>query len=251
MQWRVDDLDITGSVRTDDGGHPRDVGVEDGLVERLPTVLGEWDRRLRPDGVDLGRDLGVGRWDDLGAVAEVDLVAVVLRRVVRRRHHHAGVDAEVPDREREHGCRQRPREEVGTQSRSDHHGTGVDGELVGPVSGVVAHDHAGPAVRLDVRGQARGRPDHDDTVHPVRAGAHRSPQTGRAELEPPTEPVTQVGDRRLIALVGPFQQPGKFGAGVGIGVVGEPAAGVGDDVGRLTHMGSSTGTSGLQKSPPT
>src|SRR5215204_2923748 len=216
-------------------------------------------RSQRPDSFDRGRDLGVSRWDDLGAVAEVDLVAVVLRRVVRRRHHHAGVDAEVPDREREHGGRQRPREQEGTQSRSDHHGTGVQGELVGPVSGVVAHDHARPAVRLDVRGQARGRPDHDNTVHPVRAGAQRPPQTGRAELEPATKPVTQVGERRPVALVGPFQQPGKFGPGVGIGVVGEPAAGIGEDVGRLvaradgrTHMGSSsTGTSGLQKSPPT
>ena len=45
---------------------------------------------------------------DLGAVAEVDLVAVVLRRVVAGGHHHPGRRAEVAHREGEHRRRQRP-----------------------------------------------------------------------------------------------------------------------------------------------
>ena len=55
-------------------------------------------RSVVRDVLDPCGDLGVGRRHDLGAVAEVDLVAVVLRRVVRGRHHHAGHAAEVPDR---------------------------------------------------------------------------------------------------------------------------------------------------------
>ena len=64
----------------------------------------------RADRGDPRGDLGVGRRHDLAAVAEVDLVAVVLRRVVAGGDHHAGDAAELADREGQQRRRQRPRE---------------------------------------------------------------------------------------------------------------------------------------------
>ena len=63
----------------------------------MPAVA-ERDLGERADRPDRGLDLGVGRRHDLRAGArgateagaEVDLVAVVLRRVVAGRDHHAG-----------------------------------------------------------------------------------------------------------------------------------------------------------------
>ena len=53
-------------------------------------------------------DLHVGGRHDLRAVAEIDLVAVVLRRIVRCGDHDAGHTAQVADPECHHGCRQWP-----------------------------------------------------------------------------------------------------------------------------------------------
>src|SRR3546814_17398235 len=47
----------------------------------------ERDRRRGADRVDLSGDLGVDRGHDLGAVGQVELVAVVLRGVVARGDH--------------------------------------------------------------------------------------------------------------------------------------------------------------------
>ena len=81
------------------------------LAERLPAVP-RGERGDGADGLDCGGDLGVGRRHDLGAVAEVDLVAVVLRRVVARGHHHARDAAEVADRVGEDRGRKRARQHV-------------------------------------------------------------------------------------------------------------------------------------------
>ena len=75
------------------------------------------------------------------AVAEVDLVAVVLRRVVAGRDHDAGVGAEVADREREHRGRQRRGGRIArAPAAADDDVRGVAGEDVGVVPGVVADD---------------------------------------------------------------------------------------------------------------
>ena len=78
----------------------------------VPGVAARARRRAGPTAAIRRGDLGVGRRHDLAAVAEVDLVAVVLRRVVARGHHHAGDAAELADRERQQRRRQRPRQHV-------------------------------------------------------------------------------------------------------------------------------------------
>ena len=155
------------------------------------------------DGGDPRGDLGVGRRHDLAAVAEVDLVAVVLRRVVARGHHHAGHAAELADREGQQRRRQRPRHHQRPEPGAGHHLGGVAGEDVGVVAGVVP-DHDGRAGRgavvLEVRRQAGGRAGHDDAVHPVGAGAERAAQAGGAELQRPGEPVGELVARRPAAM---------------------------------------------------
>ena len=76
------------------------------------------------------------------AAAEVDLVAVVLRRVVARGDHDAGVRAEVPDGEGEHRGRQRAGQDGDRDARRGDHGGGVAGEHVGVVPRVVARRRA-------------------------------------------------------------------------------------------------------------
>ena len=93
--------------RCPDLGHQRaqalDVGVDD--VRPDPVVHGgAGDVGQRADGVDRRRDGLVGRWHDLAAVAQIDLVAVVGRRIVRGRHHDPRHGTERADRERHNRC---------------------------------------------------------------------------------------------------------------------------------------------------
>jgi hypothetical protein len=62
----------------------------------------------------------------------------------------------------------------------------------------------------------RGRRPHHGPVHPVRPGADRAAQSGRAERQPPREPVGQFravpavqqgAQLRLVALVGVVVEP--------------------------------------------
>ena len=118
-------------------------------------------------------------------VLEVDLVAVVLRRVVRCRDHDAGAAAEVPDREREDRRRQVRRQQEGVDAGALHDLGGVAGEDLGVVPRVVAdHDRGRRAVLQQVGREAGGGLGDDDAVHPVGAGAERSAQSRGAELQP-------------------------------------------------------------------
>ncbi len=156
------------------------------VVEPLPSrrrggLVGE-----RADRVDPRGDPGVGGRHDLGAVAEVDLVAVVLRRVVRRGDHDAGDAAEVTDRVGEHRCRERPGQQQGAQPRTRHDLGGVTGEHVGVVARVVTdHDRVAlaGAVVAQVRREAGCRAGDHDPVHPVRPRAQGAAQPRRTELE--------------------------------------------------------------------
>ena len=101
VQCGVDDDEVARSVRVHDADRPGEVGLEDVVAEDLPALVRAGHGGHRLDASDVARDLGIGGGDDLGAVAEVDLVSVVLRRVVAGRDHDAGVRTQVPDRIRE------------------------------------------------------------------------------------------------------------------------------------------------------
>ena len=178
VQRRVDGPEVARSV-ADQAGDGGQVAVDDVLVERRTAVAAGYVGE-RADRGDLRRDPDVRRRHDLAAVAEVDLVAVVLRRVVARGHHHAGDAAELADRERQQRGGQRPRQQQRVEPGAGHHLGGVAGEDVGVVARVETdHDGVavGGAVGLEVRRQAGRRADHDDPVHPVGAWAEctRSP----------------------------------------------------------------------------
>jgi hypothetical protein len=140
VQRGVDQAQVSRTVAREAGDRV-EVPVDDVLVEDPPGAsprhVGE-----RADRGDPGRDLHIGGGHDLAAVAEVDLVAVVLRRVVAGGDHHAGDAAQLADREGQQRRRQRPRHHQRAQPRARHHLGGVAREHLGVVSGVVP-DHDG------------------------------------------------------------------------------------------------------------
>ena len=179
VQRRVDDVEVAGPVGRQ-AGDGVEVAVDDVLAQRGAGVAAGHVGQCAHRG-DPGGDVGVGRGHDLAAVAEVDLVAVVLRRVVAGGHHHAGHAAELADREGQKGSGQRTREDVSLQPGAGHDLGGVAREDVGVVAGVVPDHHAGApggAVVLQVGGEAGGGAGDDDTVHPVRARSEGAAQAG-------------------------------------------------------------------------
>ena len=157
----------------------------------------------RTDSGDARGDLRVGRRHDLAAVAEVDLVAVVLRRVVTGGDHHPGHAAQLADREGQQRRRQRPRHDESAQSRAGHHLGCVASEHVGVVAGVVP-DHHGCSRRsagvLEVRREAGRRAGDDDAVHPVGTGPQRAAEARRAELQRAGEAVGQLVGLSVAAI---------------------------------------------------
>src|SRR5699024_1947071 len=150
VQRCVNAGDLRGAV-ADQGADRVDVRVTHGVVEDGVTVVAR-DVIDPADGCDRGGDLGVGGRHDLAAVAEVDLVTVVLRRIVRSGDHDARVAAEVADGEGEYGCGQRLRKQVRTYPGGLHDLGGVTGEHIGVVSRVEPDDDArvGTGVAPDV-----------------------------------------------------------------------------------------------------
>ena len=178
------------------------------------------------DGRDRGGDAGVVRRDDLRAVAPVDLVAVVLRRVVARGDHHAGARVRRGDRPR--GGRRRPRSvrEVDAKPGATEHARGVLGELERVVARVVTdHDAASRRV-ADLCEQVGREPRRDladeHAVHPVRAGAEDAAQPGGAELELAPE---RLGELRV--AVAAVEQRAQLGLRLRIRIFGEPGSGGG------------------------
>ena len=174
-----------------------------------PRGLGQ-----RTDGGDARGDLRVGRRHDLAAVAEVDLVAVVLRRVVTGGHHHPGHAAELADREGQQRCRQRPRHDESAQSCAGHHLGGVAGEHVGVVAGVVPDHHGcSRGAPASLRYAARPAAVRVTTTRFIRFGP--APSAPRrpcgAELECAVEAVGQL--RTLAWRSAPRARPWCTGRG--------------------------------------
>ncbi len=141
---------------------------------------------------------------ELGAVVEVDLVAVVVGRVVAGRHHDPDRAPEVADGEGEHRRRQLLRQHLDGEPRAGEHLRGDAGELVGAAARVVADDHPGAGVPGvgEPAAQPRGGPGDHGGVHPGRPGAEGTAQPRRPEGERAGEAPLQFravagGDQRL------------------------------------------------------
>ena len=198
------------------------------LVERRAGRRRAGRRRAAPTRGDPGRDLGVGRRHDLAAVAEVDLVAVVLR---------AGCGSRSPSRRRRSRARGSRRRAAAwaaagaarsaLQAGAGHHLGGVAGEDVGVVAGVVPdHDGGVAGGAVVAGGTPRGRPRRGcTTTRFIRfgAGAERAAQAGGAELQRAVEAVGEVGGVAAGLHVGDDLL--ELGAGLLVGVLGGPGPG--------------------------
>jgi hypothetical protein len=177
-------------------------------------------------------DLGIGGRHDLGAVvvtAEVDLVAVVVRRVVRSGHHDAGRDAEVANGERQHRSGQEAWEQDGPDPGARHHLGGVAGEDVGVLAPVEAdHDgrrHAGHRARDEVGRETCGGLGDQHPIHPVRAGGDLAAEPGGAECETGVEAIGEIGGCGGITTARTLDELGELGSGLGIGILRDPGLG--------------------------
>jgi hypothetical protein len=220
VQRRVDDPQRARGDRGELGEDRLQVGLghllADALAAGAQRHVGE-----RADGVDRRGDVRVGGRRDLGAVAEVDLVAVVVRGVVAGGDHHAGGAAEVADREREQRRGRLRREAECAQPRAGEDRGRLLGEARRPVAGVVADDDpgghgAGDGVEQVAR-EAGARPAHGGDVHARRPGAEPAAQAGGAEREAVREARRQLGGRARV------EQRPQLGARLRVGVVGDPA----------------------------
>ncbi len=187
----------------------------------------EVDRRelTGRDDVDGSGDLGVGRRDQLDPVGQVELVAVVGRRVVAGGDHDAGVGPEFEDAVGEHRRGQRSGQELGPAAQGGDHSDGVDGEGGRAVAGVVPDDHHRlfhPFGLEPAHQSGRRLADHQ-AVHPIRSRAQRRTQTGGAERDPSGEEGDDL--RRFFGGgfgVGHLQQRAEFVGGGGVGIVDQP-----------------------------
>ena len=162
----------------------------------------------------------VGGRGDLRAVAEVDLVAVVLRGVVARGDHHARGAAQLADREGEQRRRAERRQAQGAQAGAAADRGRLLREARRAVPRVVADDHAGrrrPADRVEqVRRQPGRRAAHRGHVHPRRTGAERAAQARGAEGQAACEARLELGVGAAV------DQRAQLRLRLRVGVVGDP-----------------------------
>jgi hypothetical protein len=137
------------------------------------------------DLLDPGRDLHFGRWHDLGAVPEIDLESVVLRRIVRCSDDDAGHTTEMADAECHHGCRQRSWRDHGLEASPGHDLRRVSGEDGGVVPSIETDDHvsAAQAMIKKVAGEPCCGLADDHSVHSIRSRTQCAAQPSCAELE--------------------------------------------------------------------
>jgi hypothetical protein len=83
----------------------------------------------------------------------------------------------------------------------------------------------GVALLPEVGREAGGGPEHHDPVHPVGPGAEGATEACGAELQGAVEPVGEVGRGTITIGEDVGDRLLELGAGVGIGVLGHPAAG--------------------------
>jgi hypothetical protein len=194
------------------------------LAQQLPALARPRDLPHGADGRDARGDLRVRGRHDLhalprglrGAAAEVDLVAVVGRRVVGGGDDDPRVRLEVAhgegDQRRGAGALQQAHPAAGR----GHDLGGGAGEVLRAVPGVEADHHQGlleAEIAGEMVGEAPGGAGDDGEVHPRRARRHPAAQPGRAELELPGEGVAQLLERGLGARLGLLEQARQGRAG--------------------------------------
>ena len=201
VERRVDNLVALGRLEAGDGDllDGLDEGVENLLRRPLDEAL--LDALVEVHHLDAAKDgrLGNGGADligclvgNLAAVVVVDLVAVVLRRVVRRRKHNARGGVQVAHRKGERGD--------GLDARVDVYVHPIGGKDAGghalevlALEARVARDGDGGVVIVGVQvvGHALGCLGNHVDVHAVGAHAQRSAQACGAKLEVAIEGVVE------------------------------------------------------------
>ena len=225
-----------GDVRIGRGqfGSTGDVGVDEFVADELDVVT----TRDRPDRIgrhdlDLVGDFGVGGRHDLGAVAQVHLVAVVGWRVVGGGHHDAGNCAVMLDGESGHRGRDGGVGQQGVEPGPRHDLGGVPGEDVRVVPGIETDDHRPLLLAVGTQpGRESGsRTLDDDSVHPGRSGSESGTQASGTEGQRAGEGRLNGRDGLGVTVLGTGEQVGQFGAGGLIRVLVEPGLNLGDEFG--------------------
>ncbi len=171
-----------------------------------------------------------------------------------RGDHDAGGRAQPPD-----GERQQRRGLPGGQPPDRDAGPGqhagrLVGELLAAVPGVAADDHAPLAGQPLVAaqqpaGQRGGGGPHDGAVHPVGPGGDGAAQPGGAELQPPAEPVGQLGSGLVgLGAIG-VQQLGQLPPVPLVRVVGDPRGHPGPQLG-ADHLSLASAARGQLRQDP-
>jgi hypothetical protein len=132
---------------------------------------------------------------------------------VRRRHLQGRGGVQALHRECGDRRGQRTRCQQRRKARRGKDRGGVEGELRGPVTGVVADHHHPPraAIGQQVRGDPGGRPAHHCQVHAVRPGPQRPPQSRGAERQRRAHPLGQVGHGVRVGAHRPGEHLLQFG----------------------------------------
>ncbi|MEI2650780.1 MAG: hypothetical protein V9G12_01135 [Microthrixaceae bacterium] len=212
----------------DEAHHHGDVVVD--------QIAGRGRRRERgADGVepvgdgggDVVGDPTIGGRDDLGAVAPVDLDAVVLGRVVAGGHDDAGGGVEVADAPGDQRRRLWARYQAARDAGGFEHGDDAERVLRRAVPGVMADQHPpfGRAVGVGVQraGQPGRRLSGHEEIEPVRTRPHLAAQPGGAEVAALTHEIGELD--QVAGRPRPLEHVPERRRGDGVGVGGDPGLG--------------------------
>ena len=238
----VDNREVGGGLGADGlGGHRVDEAVEhrvgrplhEALLERLVEV--HLLHAVEDVGlVDGCLNLVGGLVGDLAAVVAVDLVAVVLRGVVRGRDADTGGAAQVARSEGERGNRLDTRVHKRLDAIGREHASSRLHEVLALVARVARDGNGGAVVvGVEVGGEALRGLGHRVDVHAVGTNAEGAAQAGRAEGE-----ATVKGIREPL-LVGVGHEGVELLEQVGLGDVFLPR--LGNVANLVVHVSPSSG----------
>ena len=219
MQGRVGDLEVPGVGRAEALGEVRPVPGQQLVGHPVVQCARARRERRRRGAAGVAFDDLVVRGDDLGAVARVELVAVVEGRVVARGHHDARGRAQGLHAVGHERGGQWPGHLVDHDARAEQHRNDLVVEGLRSPSGVASDDNTPRGLGTDLgepRDHSLGRASHGEPVHPGRARHHRAAQPRRSEGERRGEAALEL---RFVTVV---EQRLELGAVIGVGVQSDP-----------------------------
>ena len=154
-------------------GGATDIGINELVADELNVVTASnRTHGLFRHDLDFVGNLGVGGWNDLGTVPQIDLVPVISGRIVGGRHHDTGDCPIMLDSESRHRGRNGGVGQQGVETCPGHDLGGIAGEDVRIVTSVETDDDGPSSAAVGAQpGSETGSGTLDnDSVHAGRAG---------------------------------------------------------------------------------